>query len=537
MPRHPPLGGPRRARAFPHLFVLAATALGITTAGCAGLPPGAHFPRVASRALVAPEDTRLGAQFATAAHEHGGASGFRLLNIGVDGFLARVQMIDAAQRTLDLQYFIFRGDQTGRTISAALQRAADRGVRIRVLVDDGDTLPGDEQLLALAGHPAMQIRVFNPFVYRGHASWVRGLEFLFNWRRLDYRMHNKLIVADNTLALIGGRNIGNQYFQMDPQSQFADDDVFVAGPIVHQLSASFDDFWNSPLSIPAQALGHGRRQPLDNHLIQALDYRGIDYLTLIRSNEPYAALISGRLPLAWANAQVVYDSPEKKAVRSGARRGRLMEPPVAQAVAEVREELLMTTPYFIPAHDEMQLMDALLQRGARLAILTNSLKSAPEVLPQAGYSGYRLSLLEDGADVYELRPQLGNQRGSGQTRHISNFGHYGLHAKLFVFDRRRLFVGSMNFDQRSKRLNTEIGLIIDSPLLAAQAATRFDAMTQPENAYALVLHTSPSGGEEQLAWDTIENGVQVEYTTEPARSPWQRLMMHLLSWLPDHSEL
>jgi cardiolipin synthase C len=516
-------------------------------AGCAGLPPGADFPRQSSAALIHPEQTRLGGQFASASREHGGVSGFRILNVGVDGFLTRVQIIDSAERTLDLQYFIFRGDETGRLITKALLRAADRGVRVRVLVDDADTVAGDEQILALDGHASVEIRVFNPFAYRGHSNLLRGTEFLFNMRRLDYRMHNKLLVADNSVALIGGRNIGNQYFQMDPESQFADDDVFTVGPAVQQLSATFDEFWNSPLSIPAAALG--RRKHVDSALaehrpaarsakpIKALDSTGIDYVAMLKTDEPYAGIISGRSPLIWASAQVVCDSPDKKDVENGVRRGRLMARPVAKVAAQAQTEVLMVTPYFIPAGDEMHLLDTLLRGNVRVAILTNSLESAPEVMAQAGYAHYRLPILYDGADLYEVRSLLGSQRGSGQTARISGFGNYGLHAKLFVFDREKLFIGSMNFDQRSKRLNTEIGLIIDSPELAQQTAARFENMTLPENAYALSLRDLGPSRSPNIVWDTAEDGKTLEYTQDPARSGWQRMEMRLLALLPFRGEL
>jgi len=224
--------------------------------GCAGLPPGADYPRVVSEALTQPERTHLGAQIAASSGEHGGSSGFRIVTLGVDGLLIRAQMIDDAERTLDLQYFIFRGDVAGKLLVNGLRRAAARGVRVRVLVDDADTVEGDEQVLALDSLPNIQIRVFNPFAYRGHADFMRTAEFLFNARRLDYRMHNKLIVVDNSVALVGGRNIGDQYFQIDPESQFADDDVFAVGPVASQLSTTFDEYWNSGLAIPAAALRH-----------------------------------------------------------------------------------------------------------------------------------------------------------------------------------------------------------------------------------------------------------------------------------------
>ena len=246
----------------------------------------------------------------------------------------RAQMIDAAERTLDLQYFIFRGDETGRLLTDALLRAADRGVRVRVLVDDGATVAGDEQIIALDAHPNIRVRIFNPFAYRGHSSMRRTLEFMLHASRLDYRMHNKLLVVDNAVALVGGRNIGNQYFQMDPESQFADDDVFAAGPIAVQLSATFDEFWNSPLAVPAAALdrsqrsregsdGAARRAPRERseqHL-QPLNTDGIDYAA--RDWQPENPTPgSSRADCRWCGRrrEVVCDSPDKKNIESGDRR-------------------------------------------------------------------------------------------------------------------------------------------------------------------------------------------------------------------------
>jgi cardiolipin synthase C len=521
----------------------------LAVAGCAGLRPGADFPRTPSVALAQTEETPIGALFARQAREHGGNSGFRIMSVGVDGFLTRVQMIAAAERTLDLQYYIFQGDETGRLLTEALLRAADRGVRVRVLVDDGATTAGDEQLLALNSHPWIEIRIFNPFVYRGHANALRAVEFIFNASRLDYRMHNKLLVVDNAAALVGGRNIGNEYFQMDPESQVADDDVFVAGPVAAELSATFDEYWNSEFAIPAEALDrrHGEPQDLEEHRekesggparqLQTLPTQGIDYVARIATGEPYAGMIAGRLPLVWAHAQVVCDSPDKKNVESGARAGRLMSRPVARAAGAVQSELLMVTPYFIPADEELQILKDLRSRGVRVRILTNSLESSDELAAQSGYRRFRVPLLQEGVELYEVRSLLGNTRGSGQTVAISRFGNYSLHAKLFVFDRRQLFVGSMNFDQRSHRLNTEVGLIIDSPELAQQTAARFDGMVQPANSYALGLSPVGAGGRPELVWNTLEDGKPVEYTREPARSEWQRTEVQLLSLLPMDAEL
>ena len=307
-------------------------------------------------ALPRPEDTRLGQQFAGAAHEHEGYSAFRIINAGVDGFRLRKQMIDAAQRTLDLQYYIFRGDETGRLLTDSLQHAAERGVRIRVLLDDGETVAGDEQILRLLTYPSVEVRIFNPFSYRGHSHLLRGLDFAFHGRRLDHRMHNKLLVADNALALIGGRNVGNQYFQIDPESQFADDDVFTAGPIVSELSGTFDEFWNCDLAIPAKAFRRAARP--DIAMVAHTEHEGanrqsgsqppkaaaIDYASLLETSEPFAGIISGKLPLVWAHAQVVYDSPHKKGVSSGALPGRQIASAVLDSIREVQSEFLLVTP-------------------------------------------------------------------------------------------------------------------------------------------------------------------------------------------------
>jgi cardiolipin synthase C len=516
---------------------------------CGTLVPGADYPKTESTALIDPEQTRLGGQFAGVSREHAGTSGFRILTAGVDGLLTRVQMIDAAERTLDLQYYIFRGDQTGRLLTDALLRAADRGVRVRVLVDDGGMRNGDEQIMAISGHAAIEVRVFNPFAYRGHSRLLRALEFVFNASRVDYRMHNKLLVADNTAALIGGRNIGNEYFQMDPDSQLADDDIFVAGPTARQLSVTFDEFWRNHLSIPAEALGRksGHKSALAKRrnsalarpvtIAQTSTSDGVDYVTRIATGEPFAGMVAGRLPLVWAPAQLVSDSPDKKKVARGVRAGRLMAPVVAATASAAKTELLMVTPYFIPANEELQILKNLRLRQVPVRILTNSLESAPELSAHAHYAHFRVPLLVAGVELHEVRSLLGNARGSGQTARLSRYGNFALHAKLWVFDRQKLFVGSMNFDQRSKGINTEIGLIIDSPDLAQQTVLRFEAMAQPLNSYSLDLQPRHAEGRAELVWQTEENGQVVVYRREPARSWWDRFQVRLLAMLPIASEL
>src|SRR5580658_2477761 len=352
---------------------------------CASLPPGSGYQKSHSTALAEPEATKVGRQFANAAHEHAEKSGYHIISVGVDGFLTRMEMIDSAERTLDLQYYILHGDESGRLLTDALARAADRGVRVRLLLDDGESMPGDQQIFAIAGRANVEIRVFNPFAYRGENRLLKGTEYLLNHSRLDYRMHNKLFVMDNSIALMGGRNIGDQYFQIDPESQFADDDVFVGGPIVHELSGTFDEFWNSALSIPVEALHtvhtHARHQEAHPDKV---DKAGFDYQSKLDSGEPLAGLLAGRVPLIWADAEVVCDSPEKGKSAHAPGAGSLMFKPVAHAVAQVRAELLIVSPYVVPSKDELHLLQDRLAHKVRIRILTNSLESAPELSAHSG---------------------------------------------------------------------------------------------------------------------------------------------------------
>jgi putative cardiolipin synthase len=454
----------------------------------------------------------------------------------------RLEMINAAERTLDLQYYIFRGDETGRLLTDALSRAADRGVRVRVLVDEAESVAGDEQLLALSGHGAAEIRVFNPWRYRGHNAFRRDVEFILHHSRLDYRMHNKMLIVDGAVVLAGGRNVGDQYFQIDPQSQFADDDVFAGGPITGELSSKFDEFWNSRLAIPAEALAH--RDPNDlaassTRLMAAARARkvaaaGFNYQQKLATGEPFSGILSGELPLVWAAAQFVCDAADKKSVVAGTRAGDLMYEPLAKRVQHSQAELIVVTPYFVPSADEFRLMQSLAEKKVRVRVLTNSLETNPNVAAHAGYTHYRVPLLQSGAQLSEVRALLGNTRGSGESKRLSQYGNYALHAKVCLVDRNVLYIGSMNLDVRSRRLNTEMGFIIDSTDLSQQEATRFEAMTRPENAYSVVLRP---GAERRLLWHTVEDGKPVDYDREPARNTWQRVKAKFLAWLPLDREL
>ncbi|HVN46206.1 MAG TPA: phospholipase D family protein [Steroidobacteraceae bacterium] len=513
--------------------------------GCTTLP-GRDYPRPPSPAATEPANPALLHPYLSADREHPAESGFHLYSAGIDGLLLRLELIEAAHSSLDLQYYIFHGDESGKLITEALSRAAARGVRVRVLVDDGETIPGDEQLFALAGARNVEIRVFNPWRYRGHNGFLRGVEYLFSHARLDFRMHNKLFIADRAVALVGGRNIGDEYFQVDPGWQFADDDVLTTGPAVQELAVSFEQFWQSQVAIPVQALLPARDTSAD--AAEALAQRvtvpkkaqeaGVHYEEKLAAHEPLASVLAGHTALDWADAEVLADSPYKGLEQQkSVRISSLLFGPVAQAIHDTRSELTLVTPYLVPAPDEMKLLEDLRRRGCAVRILTTSLEAESSAVAQAGYMHYRKPLLESGVQLYEIRARPENPRGTGQPEKLSRYGHYSLHAKQLVFDRNVTYLGSMNYDQRSRRLNTENGLIIHSTPLAEATARRFDLMTQPQNAYAVSLQEQTPGDAPELTWSTVKSGQPLVLHEEPARSGWQRFEVHFLALFPIDREL
>jgi putative cardiolipin synthase len=511
-------------------------------AGCATVgPPGADYPRTVTHAVdPVAAHTRLGELTAAWSAAHEGLSGFRLLPGGIDSFTLRAEMADAAQRTLDAQYFILHGDDTGRLFIARLLAAADRGVRVRLLLDDANTIGGDADVVALAAHPNVEVRLFNPFRIRPSLQPLRVFEFaLGGFERLDYRMHNKLLVADNAIAVAGGRNIGDEYFAANRSFEFGDFDVFVAGPAVRRLSASFDTYWNSKLAIPSKALSDIGERSLERYRAELDEHHRAmarsDYERGVAGGNPLAAIVSGTSPLVWAHAEVLYDSPDKQAVQSGAAGGRLLRERLMEACRSTRRELVIVTPYLVPGQAQLDMLYGLRERGVRVRILTNSLASTDVPVVHAGYRKLRVPMLLHGIELYEVKPQLGRPQVGRTTLVREPIGRFSLHAKVFVFDRRRVFVGSANFDMRSFHLNTEVGLIIDSPELAQQAVTRFEAITVLANSYRLTL--GEHFGDPVVRWVTEEDGQRTVLAEEPGGSFWRELVVGAVSILPIDGQL
>ncbi|HSC98848.1 MAG TPA: phospholipase D family protein, partial [Casimicrobiaceae bacterium] len=388
-----------------HLVAWFAMLLATLLSACATMPPGTTFPKVESTALANPQDTLLGRKIEPRAKAHPGLSGFRLFASGSDALSLRVQMADSAQRTLDVQYFIFKEDDSGKLLMSALLRAAQRGVRVRILIDDTEARGQDDRVGLLAGHPNVDVRLYNPFFYRGSLGLLRYTEFALTASRLNYRMHNKLFIADNEIAVVGGRNVGDEYFDSGNDVQFGDYDVFALGPITRQLSKSFDEYWNSSLAVPVRALlGTVPSGPkldefenqLNAHLEQMQDSPQVK---AIRTGNPLAGLLNGDAGVTWAKAEVLVDSPDKAAVDGGDTVGALLRRRLLEAAKDVQSELLIVSPYLVPGDKGMALLKSLRERGVRVRILTNSLMSTDVPAVHAGYRRYRVPLLETGVDL------------------------------------------------------------------------------------------------------------------------------------------
>jgi putative cardiolipin synthase len=507
--------------------------------GCASLPPGVDAPKTVSSALQNPEQTRLGAVFDAAGTKHGGRSAFRLLPSALGGLHARIQMADAAERTIDVQYYIYRDDETSNLLSEALLRAADRGVRVRVLLDDHGAVRKNV-VLALDGHPHIEVRLFNPFTYRGDNHFLRYIELVARGPQLKYRMHNKLMVADNAVALIGGRNVGNEYFAASPEFEFGDYDLFSAGPIARALSGTFDEFWASELAIPVTVFPNHEVSPEElNRLREALrEYRASqeaqDHMKQLASGELLFRMGSGR-DMVWAHAEVVSDTPRKAMARERVVTNWLQHKAIVRAAGETKNEMLLVSPYVVPGHEGMDFLMGLRKRDVRIRILTNSLEATDVAAAHAGYARYRVSLLQDGIALYEARASLGNTGGSGTPLASGSSGRFSLHAKALVFDRDKILIGAMNFDKRSFEFNTELGLVVHSPELARQVARQFASIATPANSYEVALDHNGNGEfttRPRLLWRTEQGGRLVELDTEPIRSPWQRAVVDLLLALP-----
>ncbi|MBK6279180.1 MAG: phospholipase D family protein [Gammaproteobacteria bacterium] len=493
--------------------------LALVLSGCARLPT-----EPAPRAEVLPRDvtgtTTLGSRVMALGAAHGSDSGVRLLDTGRDAFLERVALIEVAERSIDAQYYIWNSDATGRYMAARLYAAAERGVRVRLLLDDINVGGRDDVLALLDQHPNIEIRIYNPALERRGLRWALG--FLREFSRLNRRMHNKSFTVDGSVTIVGGRNIGDEYFDAHAELNFRDRDVVAVGPVVADTGHMFDAFWNSALARPVTEFGNGARAgDLGSRAAQAAaDSERLAQLFGTLPQDAAAALAhvaQSMGAMLWAPARLVHDDPPSGAALADSSLTQASAAALGQVAAGAREEILIESAYLVLDQQSVEAIRAMHERGVRLRVLTNSLASNDVTANHAAYARRREAILASGVELHEMRPDAASCRSLVLNGSACGREHiFGLHAKTFVFDRRTVYVGSLNLNLRSRFLNAESGLVIESPELAAQIAADIELNMAPANSWRVV---ADERGRAQ--WLEGEGSAATTLHQEP-RASWSR---------------
>lgn len=507
--------------------------------GCAYLrstaerPAADEYPRQTTYALSPIEvmKTSIGESLSNTIAGNPDKSGFRILASGSESLEARMALVQAADKTLDLQYYAMNDDITSNLMAEALIRAAGRGVKVRFLIDDINPDSVKKSLYGLDSVDNIEVRIFNPMTTNDQSIVSRAIGTISDFPRINKRMHNKVLIADNLMAVTGGRNLGDEYFDHSGDMSFKDIDMLTAGPITSDLSGSFDQFWNDDNSFPVGVVYKMKPdqaffKTFREELTHIWDKQAQDGNSLVSTKKDYFASISDRL--IWAHAEVTADAPAK--VRTPTDENT--SPPaqrMAKMAEDATEEFVIVSSYFVPQEEGVQWIADLTDRNVAVKILTNSLASTDVVAAHTGYRRYRKDLLAGGAELYEMKPTQRRTRqrliGTGGASHAS------LHSKFYIVDRKKTFVGSFNMDPRSVRLNTEVALVIHSREIAEQMHDLFERIINPSYSYKLDL-----GDDGSLIWKAEKDGKPVTYTSEPDSSVWRNIQAEIISLLPieDH---
>ena len=479
--------------------------------------------RIPSYALGITADTTLGAKISPLADQNSGLSGVYPLFRGAEAYAARVVLARSAEQSIDARYYIWQNDNTGLPLLQELRLAAERGVRVRLLVDDNGTSDLDGELAALNQLENFEVRVFNPFNLRD----PRLASYFFDFFRLNRRMHNKSFTVDSAVTIIGGRNIGDIYFSFDAETQYSDFDLMLMGDAAQDVDADFDLYWNSLSAYPHELLVQPDPGALsllqsDAEAIALAPEWGL-YLGAIQSSKLITDLVASSLQVEWVEVALVSDDPPKGLGKVAPE--KLMLSKLTAIIGDAEHSIDLLSAYFIPGDAGTDILTAAAQSGVRVRTLTNSLE-ATDVLPvHAGYTKYRAPLLDAGVEVYEMRKAPG-QASRAELGFLGSSAA-SLHAKTFVLDADRVFVGSFNFDPRSAFLNCEMGFLVHSKALATHMTQRFDTGLET------VAWQVVKSGDGRLEWHSREDdGASVSLTTEPGSSATKRMALWVIGLLP-----
>jgi putative cardiolipin synthase len=497
--------------------------------GCASLPTDVERPT--SLSFSQPQTTALGRLVIPLQSLYPETqSGFYILDTGREAFLERLALIEAAEQSIDAQYYIWNSDESGRYIAQRLLLAADRGVRVRILLDDVSIGDRDEVIASLNSHPQINVRIYNPFAERkGKRKWLSAM---FDFSRLNRRMHNKTFVVDGAFGIVGGRNIGNEYFDMASERgmNFRDRDILAAGPIVAQISSNFDAYWNSSWAFAPESLIKQMpdQSEVDDWLEGARSF-DIDIpmlnFTIPKSEEQGLQHLQDTLTqIVWAEAELIYDQPVPADVNDTDSPKQTAQE-LGKLVRAAKKEVLIESAYFILVETQLDYLQKLTEGGVKVKALTNSLAANDLTTNHAGYARRRKAMLMSGLQLYEFRPDAASCRFFIADEELCNEQTIlGLHAKSMVFDREILYIGSFNINLRSAFLNTETVLIIHSQELAEQVAVSIKTNMLPENSWAVNLNEDHS-----LYWEGA--GSELHHH-EPDTSWWRRFKSGFIGLFP-----
>lgn len=504
----------------------------LIVSGCASLPTDVQ--RTDSFALEQTSETKLGLEVQPLVKTHPDESGFHSLFTGIDAFTARLLLVKAAQKSIDVQYYIWHDDLTGKILHNRLLDAADRGVRVRLLLDDMDTAGKQEMLHIIDAHPNIEIRLYNPFAGRDS----RIGDYLTDTNRINHRMHNKTLTVDNQATIFGGRNIGDEYFDATEAVGFSDLDALAVGPVVNEVSHGFDLYWNSQWVYPLAAFK--AHEPVTEERIKVFREQSDAYMEeasvskyadAIRALDMVQMSSMSEFDFTWGKWVLIYDQPSKVDADE-VNIDTHIAPKLKNAMDKAQKELIIVSPYFVPGTNFTEYLVGLVNKGVRVRIMTNSLAANDVSLVHAGYKRYREALVSGGVELYEFKAikNAGSEKNKSKKKWTGS-SRASLHGKYFGFDQQYIFIGSFNLDARSVALNTELGVYFESPDYGVLLAKTFDknAMTK---GYRVLLTD-----EGELEWLTLEDGKEVRFDHEPETSWWKRFSTDFLSIFVPESQL